>query len=108
MLRNRQSILSGKIQIRVDLIRVDLTHLNESVIRERHILPAVDETLAKLEGARVFTKLEQIKTAQTSDNVCKRLSRYIAKGWPDHRRDVHKQLLPYWPERSVLHEGDCL
>ena len=44
---------SGKIRI-----CVDLTHLNESVIRERHIFPAVDETLAKLEGARVFTKLD--------------------------------------------------
>lgn len=43
---------SGKIHI-----CVDLTHLNESVIRERRILPAVDETLAKLDGARVFTKL---------------------------------------------------
>ena len=37
---------------------MDLTHLTESVIRERHILPAVDETLAKLEGAKVFTKLD--------------------------------------------------
>ena len=44
---------SGKIRI-----CVDLTHLNESVIRERRILPAVDETLAKLDGARVFTKLD--------------------------------------------------
>uniref|UniRef100_A0A9J8C3Q9 ribonuclease H n=1 Tax=Cyprinus carpio carpio TaxID=630221 RepID=A0A9J8C3Q9_CYPCA len=44
---------SGKIHI-----CVDLTRLNENVIRERHILPAVDETLAKLEGARVFTKLD--------------------------------------------------
>lgn len=44
---------SGKLRI-----CVDLTHLNESIIRERHILPAVDETLAKLEGARVFTKLD--------------------------------------------------
>ena len=44
---------SGKIHI-----CVDLTHLNESVIRERHILTAVDETLAKLDGARVFTKLD--------------------------------------------------
>lgn len=51
------------------------------------------------------TKLEQIKSAQTSDNTCKRLSRYIANGWPGHRRDVHEQLLPYWPNRSVLHEG---
>lgn len=44
---------TGKIRI-----CMDLTHLSESVIRERHILPAVDETLAKLEGAKVFTKLD--------------------------------------------------
>nr|XP_057937756.1 cytokine receptor family member b2 isoform X2 [Doryrhamphus excisus] len=36
----------------------DMTHLNEYVCRERHILPAVDETLAKLAGATVFTKLD--------------------------------------------------
>ena len=35
-----------------------MTHLNEYVVRERHILPAVDETLAKLAGATVFTKLD--------------------------------------------------
>lgn len=39
-------------------ICVDLTRLNDSVCRERHILPAVDETLAQLEGARVFSKLD--------------------------------------------------
>ena len=54
------------------------------------------------------TKLEQIKSAQTSDNTCKRLRRYIANGWPEHRRDMHELLLPYWPERSVLHEGGGL
>ncbi|XP_063750626.1 uncharacterized protein K02A2.6-like [Eleginops maclovinus] len=36
----------------------DMTHLNEYVCRERLILPAVDETLAKLAGATVFTKLD--------------------------------------------------
>ncbi|KAI4890398.1 hypothetical protein NFI96_026601, partial [Prochilodus magdalenae] len=36
---------------------VDLTHLNKWVRRERHILPAVDHTLAMLSGAKVFTKL---------------------------------------------------
>uniref|UniRef100_A0A3B3C9Q2 Gypsy retrotransposon integrase-like protein 1 n=1 Tax=Oryzias melastigma TaxID=30732 RepID=A0A3B3C9Q2_ORYME len=36
----------------------DMTHLNEYVCRERHILPAVDETLAKFAGATVFTKLD--------------------------------------------------
>ncbi len=44
---------NGKIRI-----CVDLTHLNNNVCRERHILPAVDETLAKLPGATVFSKLD--------------------------------------------------
>lgn len=44
---------NGKIRI-----CVDLTRLNEDVCRERHILPAVDETLAKLAGARIFSKLD--------------------------------------------------
>ena len=38
-------------------ICVDLTHLNKSVCRERHPLPAVKQTLAQLAGARVFSKL---------------------------------------------------
>ena len=43
----------GKVRI-----CVDLTRLNESVCRERHPLPAVEQTLAQLAGARVFTKLD--------------------------------------------------
>ena len=39
-------------------ICVDLTRLNECVQRERHPLPAVDQTLAQLAGAKVFTKLD--------------------------------------------------
>lgn len=39
-------------------ICLDMIHLNEYECRECHILPAVDETLAKLAGATVFTKLE--------------------------------------------------
>ena len=39
-------------------ICVDLTRLNRSVCRERHILPAVDHILAQLSGAKVFTKLD--------------------------------------------------
>ena len=39
-------------------ICVDLTKLNESICRERHLLPAVDQTLAQLAGAKVFTKLD--------------------------------------------------
>ena len=36
----------------------DLTCLNQCVKRERHLLPAVDQTLAQLAGAKVFTKLD--------------------------------------------------
>ena len=42
----------GKVRI-----CMDLTKLNKSVCRERHILPTVDHTLAQLGGAKVFTKL---------------------------------------------------
>ncbi|XP_011406246.1 PREDICTED: uncharacterized protein K02A2.6-like [Amphimedon queenslandica] len=39
-------------------ICVDLTHLNQSVQRERHQLPAVEQVLAQLTGAKVFSKLD--------------------------------------------------
>ena len=39
-------------------ICVDLTKLNESVKREQHPLQAVNQTLAQLAGAKVFTKLD--------------------------------------------------
>ena len=42
---------SGKVRI-----CVDMKPLNENVMREFHPLPAVDETLAQLSGARIFTK----------------------------------------------------
>ncbi|KAI4879198.1 hypothetical protein NFI96_009429 [Prochilodus magdalenae] len=44
---------SGNIRI-----CVDLTKLNKWVKRERHILPAVDQSLAMLSNAKVFTKLD--------------------------------------------------
>ena len=53
-------------------ICVDLTKLRVSVCRERHLIPAVDEILAQLSGAKVFTKLDansgfwQIKLAEES------------------------------------------
>jgi transposase InsO family protein len=39
-------------------ICVDLTRLNQSVKRERHQLPAVEQVLAQLSGAKKFTKLD--------------------------------------------------
>ena len=39
-------------------ICVDLKSLNKSILHEVHPLPKVDETLAQLSGAKVFTKLD--------------------------------------------------
>ena len=39
-------------------ICVDLTKLNESVLRETHPLPSVDYTLAKFGGAKMFSKMD--------------------------------------------------
>jgi len=39
-------------------ICVDLKALNESVMRETHPIPKVDNTLAQLSGAAVFSKLD--------------------------------------------------
>ena len=44
---------SGKVRI-----CLDLTRLNESVCRERHILPSVEQTLAQIGGAKYFSKLD--------------------------------------------------
>ena len=43
----------GNIQI-----CVDLKPLNECVLREIHPLPKVDDTLAQLSGAKIFSKLD--------------------------------------------------
>ena len=39
-------------------ICVDLKPLNKSVLREVHLLPKVDNTLAQLENAKLFSKLD--------------------------------------------------
>uniref|UniRef100_A0A3B1J669 ribonuclease H n=1 Tax=Astyanax mexicanus TaxID=7994 RepID=A0A3B1J669_ASTMX len=39
-------------------ICVDLTKLNESVQREKYILPSVEQTLGSLAGAKIFSKLD--------------------------------------------------
>ena len=39
-------------------ICIDFTRLNESVKRENYPLPSVEESLAKLSGAKIFTKLD--------------------------------------------------
>lgn len=37
---------------------MDLTKLNENACRERHPLPAVEQTLVQIAGARVYSKLD--------------------------------------------------
>jgi hypothetical protein len=39
---------------------VDMTNLNEAHCRERHILPSVEQSLAQMDGSRVFTKLDAL------------------------------------------------
>ena len=54
---------------------VDLTKLNKSVCRECHILPSVEETLAQLSNAKVFSKLDanskfwQVRLDNTSSSL---------------------------------------
>ena len=61
---------SGEVRI-----CVDLKPLNSNVLREVHPLPAVDETLAQLAGAVVFSKLDansgfwQVPLAATSRHL---------------------------------------
>ena len=56
-------------------ICVDLKSLNSNVLREVHPLPAVDETLAQLTGAAIYSKLNanggfwQIPLAATSRHM---------------------------------------
>ena len=53
-------------------ICVDLTKLNATVCRERHILPSVGEILTQIGNAKIFSKLDansgfwQIKLADES------------------------------------------
>ena len=39
-------------------ICIDLKPMNKCVIREHHLLPRVDDTLAQLTGAAIFSKLD--------------------------------------------------
>ena len=56
-------------------ICVDLRPLNESVLREVHPLPKVDDILAQLQGSRIFSKLDansgfwQIPVAETITTI---------------------------------------
>lgn len=44
---------NGKVRI-----CVDVTHLTNSICRERHPLPAVEQTMTQLAGAKIFSKLD--------------------------------------------------
>ena len=48
-------VLKGDGSVR---ICVDLTRLNLAVCRERHLLPSVEQSLALLENAKVYSKVD--------------------------------------------------
>ena len=51
-------LLSPKGQVQYVRICVDLKPLNESVLREVHPIPTVDDILGELSAATVFSKLD--------------------------------------------------
>ncbi len=99
-------------------ICVDLTKLNESVRRERHILPSVDHTLAQLRGAKVFTKLDansgfwQIELSKESTllttfitpfgRFCFNRLPFGITSVPEYFENVRD---PVGPRGSCLHDG---
>ena len=90
-------------------ICVDYTKLNNSVKRERHILPSVDHTLGQMAGAKVFTRLDansgfhQIKLTDESKELTtfitpfgrycyKRLPFGVSSGLEHYQSQVHQVL----------------
>lgn len=109
---------NGKIRL-----CVDLTKLNESVCRERHILPSVDHSLAQLNGAKFFTKLDarsgfwQIPLAQESRELttfitpfgrfCFNVLPFGINSGPEHFQRRMSQLLAGL-EGVICHADDVL
>ena len=87
---------SGRVRI-----CVDMKSLNQSILREVHPLPKVDETLAQLTGAKVFSKLDansgfwQIPLSQSS----RLLTTFIA---PTGRYCFNNSPLAFPAPRSIF------
>ena len=90
-------------------IYLDLTKLNENVRREKHDLPSVAQTLGRLAGAKVFSKLDansgfwQIPLTPTSQELttfitpfgryCFRRLPFVITSAPEHfQKRMHKVL----------------
>ena len=99
-------------------ICVDYTKLNNSVKREKHILPSVDHTLGQMAGATVFTRLDansgfhHIKLTDESKDLStfitpfgrycyKRLPFGISSG-PEHYQSQVHQVLENLPGVTCL------
>ena len=99
-------------------VRICMDKLNESVRRERHILPSVDHTLAQLGGAKVFTKLDanlgfwQIELSKESallttfitpfGRFCFNRLSFGITSVPEYFENVRD---PVGPRGSCLHDG---
>ena len=88
-------------------ICVDLTKLNESVCRKRHQLPALEQTLAQIAGAQVFSKLDansgfwQIPLSEESALLTSFITPY---GWYCFNRLFWDNISTRtFPEKNVCH-----
>ncbi len=95
---------------------VDLKPLNEAVLREVHPIPGVDETLAKLSGARVFSKLDansgywQIPLAEESCKLTQPLRELLSSKvvwtWGSRQQEAFKNVKEELSKPTVLAKYD--
>ena len=51
-------------------------------------------------------KVIEIRDATAADNTLQLLRKTLILGWPQHKRSVPEQLLPYWNVCESLSEAD--
>ena len=93
----------------------NLTRLNESVRRERHPLPSVDQVLAQLSGATIFSKLDansgfwQVPLSQESALLITPFGRFCFHRLPfgiSSAPEIFQRMMSQM--QSGLHTRDCL
>ena len=66
-------------------------------IESINALEAVDHTEALPVS---HTRLDQIKKANETDTVMKKLAETIQYGWPNNKKDVNNEIRVYWDIRD--------
>ena len=89
----------------------DLSRLNKSVMHEQHSLPFVDQVLAQLTGARVFSKLDcynaflQIPLAPESHHLTTFITPFGRYCFHNAPYGIHSMPEIYQKRMSVLLQG---